>query len=594
MGACVAKQKLTKKQFHVIELPYFIYVDRSAKEIHEISSTKRTKIDFNNPFHIFRSSIIGYSPSGLIYIIGGTKRNNKATKKGSVLNYKDKTSKPLPKFPQKLFQGQILFNGNNIYVINSYNASLHTLSSSSNSWTPLNIEFPSDNSTKIYDFSCCIHHDYLYLIGGHYKQHTYNTEVYAVNLEKEQLVIRKTALNLPVKLTNPKCLITNDYKIVGGGRCEDGSLNCRFFVNSGNFATWNVVECLSYDPRDNYPAFNVGELALFISYPTAVTFNNEVFVIFKMKSSDSENIKDQFTSSKALSMDSLKGHSTDEKTLSKSPEKLEKQEKQEKREKQEKIEKPPKHSNEDQIEFGDIPESKSRSYSSSDSGSFILRARVLTPINRTFRETISSIESGDSSQILYSDEDVNIENPQDVANRNSEDLKLTDKRIEADEDNLRISNITESKYLSISAKKPEVADELSGQKISIQDVQKFHNIEVLVNYSQAKEFVNFMFEVLQVKSNEKLPEKIKNFTLYHFEKILLKFRYKLYPIETFKILIQALDLIFRAKKLTKQETSAFEEVAGLNDKIKFVKKPNFISGVLLRVKFIVLKEKQDS
>ncbi|OMJ90980.1 hypothetical protein SteCoe_6551 [Stentor coeruleus] len=574
MGACAAKQKLTKRQFNVIELPYFIYVDRSAKEIQEISSTKRTKIDFNNPFHICRNSIIGYSPLGLIYIIGGVKRNNKATKKGSELNFKEKTSKPLQKFPQKLFQGQILFNGSTIYVINSHNTSIYTLNSSSNTWSLLNIDFPSNSSTKIHDFSCCIHNNYLYLIGGYYIQNDHNTDFYGINLAKGDFIIRKTALSLPIKLTNPKCLITNNYKIVGGGRCENGSMNCKFFVNTGNFDVWNVVECSSYDPRDNYPAFDIGGLAFFVSYSTALAFNNDVFVVFKMKSLDNEDVKDHFESKKEISVDTLKGHSTDEKTLSKSPEKIEKL----------------KPSDEDLIEFGDIPQSKSRS--SSDSESFILRARVLTPINRTFRETISSIESGDSSQILYSDEEISIENPQ-VANQDSED-----KFIENEDDNLSISDMNESKYKSKSAKNSEITNELkilSNKKtISDQQLQKIHNIEILINYSQAKEFVNFMFEVLQVKSNEKLPEKIKNFTLYHFEKILLKFRYKLYPIETFKILIQALDLIFRAKKLTKKEKKAFEEVVGLKDNIKFIKKPNFISGVLLRVKFIVLKEKQNS
>jgi hypothetical protein len=141
-------------------------------------------------------------------------------------------------------------------------------------------------------------------------------------------------------------------------------------------------------------------------------------------------------------------------------------------------------------------------------------------------------------------------------------------------------------------RKSEITEEFTSRKISVQKIRKTHNFDVVISYTQAKEFLSFMVDVLQVKNSEKLPEKMKNFNLYEFEKMMQQFRYKLYPIETFKIIIKALDLIFRAKKWSKKEISAFEEVAGLYEKIEFVKKEKFISAVLLRVKFIVLREKQ--
>ncbi|OMJ77498.1 hypothetical protein SteCoe_22892 [Stentor coeruleus] len=571
MGSCVSKKNHIRKQYQIIELPSFIYVNRLEKEIQEISSTKTSIIPFTSPLNIYQNSLIGYSPSGLLYIIGGIKPNNKPTKKASELNYKDQTSKTLPKFPQKITQGQIHFINNEILVINSSSISLHSLTPNADKWTYIDMIFPQEGNNKIQDFSSYVYLNYLYILGGKFSNENYNVDIYAANMVKREYVMKKISLKIPVRLTNPKCIVCNEYKIVGGGKCQDGSLNCRFYVNYDEVGTWNIVECPSYDSKDNYPVVHVGKVVLLPSYPVVVVFANETFVVFGMKQMSCQDSKDK-DEEKPKSPDSLQGAYFNEVTQSqKSPEKL------------------------DGFNAEDIIESpikikevefvhRLESFSSSGSGSLILRARVLTPVNGTFRETISSFESGDSSQILSSDEEspsILLSNPENEPShiKNTEKPNFINEKIE-------------EKQISDINKKSEITEEFTSHKISVQRMRKTHNFNVIISYTQAKEFLNFMIEILQVKNTEKLPEKMKNFTLYEFEKMLQQFRYKLYPIDTFKIIIKALDLIFRAKKLSKKEISAFEETAGLYEKIEFVKKEKFISAVLMRVKFIVLREKQ--
>lgn len=583
MGACVGKKKHIRKQYQVIELPSFIYVDRTEKEILEISSSKTLIVPFNSPLHIYQNSLIGYSPSGLVYIIGGIKPNNKLTKKASELNYKDQTSRALLKFPQKLTQGQIHFINNEILVINSLSVSLHCLTPNADKWTYIDMTFPQEGTNKIQEFSSCVYLNYLYILGGRFSKDNYNVDVYAADMVKREYVMKKVSLRIPARLINPKCILCNEYKIVGGGMCEDGSLNCRFYVNYDGIGTWNIVECPSYDSRDNYPVVYAGQVALLPSYPIVVVFSNETFVVFGMKQVSSQAYKDK-NEEKPKTSDSLHGAYVNEVTQSqKSPEKLDGFYS------EELIESPIKIKD---IEFGGNPKQRLESFSSSNSGSFILRARVLTPVNGTFRETISSIESGDSSQILSSDE----ENPEIILSNSEYEpdyIKNPNKRYE-NEDLIdpRNSDLAEDKRISDFNKKCEITEEFTSRKISVQTIRKTHNIDVVISYTQAKEFLNFMIDILKVKKSEKLPEKMKNFNLYEFEKMLQQFRYKLYPIDTFKIIIKALDLIFRAKKWSKKEINVFEEVAGLYEKIEYVKKEKFISAVLLRVKFIVLREKQ--
>ncbi|OMJ88519.1 hypothetical protein SteCoe_9560 [Stentor coeruleus] len=583
MGACLGKQKHTRKEYQIIELPSFIYVDRTEKEILKVSSSKTSIIPFSSPLHIYKNSLIGYSPLGLLYIIGGIKPNNNLTKTVSELNFKDQTSKTLPKFPQKIPQGQINFINNEILVINSLSVSLHSFTLNSDKWIFIDMIFPQEGNNKIQDFSSCVYLNYLYIFGGRFSIGCYNLDIYAANMVKREYMMKKINLKIPVRLINPKCIVCKEYKILGGGICEDGSFNCRFYVNCDEIGTWNIVECPSYDSRDNYPVVYVGEVALLPCYPIVVVFANETFVVFGIKQKDDDGFKN-INREKPKTPDSLQGAYFNEVTQSqKSPEKLNGFHE------ENIIESPIKIK---EIEFGASPKQMMESFSSSDSSSLILRARVLTPVNGTFRETISSIESGDSSQILSSDEEsssIILSNPENDSNN----IKFTDKLNENNKQiDLRISSLTEEKRVSDINRKSEITEEFTSRKISVQHIRKMHNFDVIISYTQAKEFLNFMIEVLQVKNSEKLPEKIKNFTLYEFEKMMQQFRYKLYPIETFKIIIKALDLIFRAKKWSKKEISAFEEVAGLYEKIEFIKKEKFISAVLLRVKFIVLREKQ--
>lgn len=213
--------------------------------------------------------------------------------------------------------------------------------------------------------------------------------LYAADMVKREYVMKKVSLRMPVRLTNPKCILCNEYKIVGGGTCEDGSLNCRFYVNYDGIGTRTFVECPSYDSRDNYPVVYAGQLALLPSYPIVVAFTNETFVVFGIKQVSSQAYKDK-NEDKPKTPDSLHGAYVNEVTQSqKSPEKLDGFYA------EEMIESPIKIKD---VESAGNLKQRLGSFSSSNSGSLILRARVLTPVNGTFRETISSIESGDSSQ----------------------------------------------------------------------------------------------------------------------------------------------------------------------------------------------------
>ena len=239
---------------------------------------------------------------------------------------------------------------------------------------------------------------------------------------------------------------------------------------------------------------------------------------------------------------------------------------------------------------------------SDKTGSYIIRARVLTPINGSLVDTISSSDSGYSSQSLYSYGDDLIVFPGDQEVTKEEDKALWQRKlsidkhyeegIERDEEDLVTAEILPGEGKNENEGNDKKHNASKSRKLSLLSIQKVHDIKVLVNYEQAKEFIMFLIEILKIKNFSKLSENWENFTLFEFEKLLLKIKYKLYPLDTFKTIIKALDIIFNTKKLSKSERECYMNILEIQPEQEFIDKLKAIPAIIFRVKMIVLRNKQ--
>ena len=118
MGACTTKPKTTVSSLFMIALPDFCYVCRERNLLLDIKALSVKEANLNEKFKIFNDSFIGYSEN-LIYILSGTKENNKKTKKCFEIISKTKVAAFINKLPKIFNNGQVIVHKNDIYLINT-------------------------------------------------------------------------------------------------------------------------------------------------------------------------------------------------------------------------------------------------------------------------------------------------------------------------------------------------------------------------------------------------------------------------------------------------------------------------------------------
>ena len=219
------------------------------------------------------------------------------------------------------------------------------------------------------------------------------------------------------------------------------------------------------------------------------------------------------------------------------------------------------------------------------SESLYMKARICTPVNGSLRYTLTSSESEISSQILYSEQNESIS--QIEKNRKTEGS--TEKyekfeKFEETEDNKKIQD-----YSPLNEQKKD-------SSTIIQKTQQVNSIDVRIDYNRTKEFVIFLLDILQVNSKkfEKFDEGSEKFTLFDLERLLNQLPFNLYPIETFKVIVKTLDLLFEASPLTKIEKKQFLQIFKVNSNNEYIEKQGFVSSILFRLKLITLKAIEES
>jgi hypothetical protein len=244
-----------------------------------------------------------------------------------------------------------------------------------------------------------------------------------------------------------------------------------------------------------------------------------------------------------------------------------------------------------------LPKKKVEEESEEESSSYILQAKILTPINKSVEDTITSSESCFTSQSLYSNENLPDLMPQNFISDTNQALNISEisknQRFhssgrEKHNKSHRINSIEDTSRL----KNRSIVSDPTIQALS--SIEAINGIEVPINYLQAKDYFMFLIDILQVKKFSSLPDTFDQFNLLEFEKTLKKFKFQMYPIETFNVITKALDTIFRAKDLSKNEKKRFEEIAGDVPDVEFIEKENLISSLVFRLKVIILRKKNKS
>lgn len=509
MGACVAKEKKVIrnmiKEFELIKMPSFSYINREEGALLSLSFKRIEKSLLPNNFKVYKDSIIVYHSEFRIYVIGGTKNSHKTSKKCFEINANSKSTLKIPSLPCPFPNSQALFHDDKIYLISPETLDLLIYNIHSKTWTNSAIVFEEKAFAKLKDFSIFIQKKKLYIIGGRYTSDIFSPDIYKADLV--QLKCVKTIRKFPLNILSPKCIACEDFLVVAGVVSDQGKTCYKFCVNYDGNTNWKVLDCEDIPVFDDYPSICIGKMLVFLAFPFVIVNVRETFVVFNATFIETVQKRFKFTGNdESLHMSA---HEEAEKT-----------------------------------------------------DSFILRARILTPINGSFIETISSSESQCSSQILHTEESSH-HSQNDLPSKNFE----------------------------------EIGEDPNGKgsrprKLSLLSLEKIHDIKVLVNYEQAREFMNFLINILQIKNYPKLANYSENFTLFEFEKMLLRIKYKLYPVETFKIITKALDIIFNSKKLTKNEKEYYLNVLEIAQGQEYIDKLKAIPAIIFRLKMIVLRNKQ--
>ena len=540
MGSCASKQKKAQKSFTVLSIPQFTYVNRKSNLVLSVSSAGSSRLDLQGQTVFLPGSLIANYNEKTIFLISGEKSNKKQTKKCFQIDLVHNSVtqiQSLPKSIPNLSKAEVVIDSQQVLVIPTDKFAVWAYNVNKNTWTSVEVEMLKSGLTHLRDFSCCKFNDNIMVITGRYSKTEFSNDIYCVGINKQDGPIYLFDLKFPGELFNAKSICTKEYKIVGGGVCANGELNTKFYIKP-NKEDWNSFSCESFRVLESYPPMVVQNVPIFISGYSVMACIKGVIVNFPMPGGEGQDLREK--GEKAASHEA----NTDKEISIHEGKKQEKTE-------------------------SDEESAPVYSRSISDlSGSYVLKARILTPVNQTFRETISSYDSDFSSQKLFSDDEEEqiILNNEDPANVNNTEDPPT----------------AISKPVNSKPSKSEYQTQLN-------ILHQKHSIEVLLEYDKVEEFLLFLVDLFKIK-NFRLPSsKPKKFSLYELEGILRKLRFKLYPIETFKLIIKSLDILFAVKKsITKEERNMLKKIAGMSKRGEFVQKDNLINAVAFRIKLAVI------
>lgn len=522
MGSCATKSKKAEKAFSFFRIPEFFYVDRNYSLVLAVSSGGCTKVPVRMTEVFLPDCLIAYMNEKSIYLVGGHKSNGKLSKKCFHVDLTSNSVKKIQNLPKTFDYAELIADTSQLLLITKDKFSLYSYNIKNDNWSQLAVTFNQSLLHELTDFSCCLLNENLMVVCGKYSKKKYSNDIYCVSLHKTGVPVYRFDLKFPAFLENPRVVCTKEYKIVGGGKNPNGTVNEKFYIKTVN-GDWNSVDCSNFYIGEDYPALVIQGVPFFVSGRNLLACFKNILTAFWIPEYEMNESKP-----------ALQEMPTD-KEISPGQEKKRK-----------------KSESESSEESAPV---YSRSISEL-SGSYILRARVLTPVNQTFRETISSYDSGLSSQKLFSDD----EDPE------------KDVEILLPENPPEYKTVSSSKYKS---------------KLNI--LNSVHSIEVLLKYETVEEFMLFVSDLFKIK-NFRLPVvKPEKFSLYELEGILRKLRFRLYPIETFKLIIKSLDILFAMKnEIGKEERNYLKKLAAVGKRTEFVKKENLINAVGFRIKLAVI------
>lgn len=526
MGSCTSKQKKGQNTFSFLRTPEFIYIDRDSSLVLSVTSKDCTKVPIKMSELILPGCLIAYLNDKSIYLVGGYKSNKKPSKKCFHVDLASNVVNSIQKLPKAFKHAELIPDTSQLLLVTKDKFSLFSYNIKNNAWSQLSVTLNQSHLQDLTDFGCCLMNDNLMIVCGRYSKSQYSNDIYCVSIHKSGIPVYRFDLKFPSFLINPKVICTKEYKIVGGGKTAHGSLNDKFFIKPYN-EDWISVECSNFVFTENYPPMVIQGVPMFVSGRNVLVCFKNILTVFWIP--DYEMNKSKLV---------IQDEPTDKEVS-------------------------PVHEKKHKKTESDASEESVHAFSRSISelsGSYILRARVLTPVNQTFRETISSYDSGLSSQRLFSDDEE------------------VEKEAEKDGEILLAEEFS-NKYKSVTPK----------NKSKLNILNSVHSIEVLLNYDTVEEFMLFISDLFKIK-NFRLPSvKPEKFSLYELESILRKLKFRLYPIETFKLIIKSLDILFAMKsEIERDERNYLKKLAGVGKRTEFVKKENLINAVGFRIKLAVI------
>lgn len=498
MGNCTLKPRPQVK-FYQLTMPEFIYFDKKTQFFYKINQkaiTKLTSCPSPTNTEIFTNCL----PNSY-YLITSNNHLNCSISGNYLLSLPSMSLTKIKPLRAKIQILETVNSNTQLLVISKNPFNVFIYNTIQDDWVELSPVMTKIN--HLVKFSSCIYAKKLFILCSNCGDNTFSDEVYSMGLGI------KSELKLMKKLKSPRLIgakvhVKGNQIFVAGGVNESGEANSNFYF-SENFCEWEWVGCgIESDCEDCF-FFDSGKSVCFICFPKVFVFKNKTLIQFLAPELE---FRHDFLST----TDNIPAkHFSKESSINKSV-------------------------------FDKDP--------SGISASFILEARVLTPINQTLRETITSYDSDLDSQSLYSCEDLQ---------------KSCEKSISSAKNHLNvIPNPTTPKS--------------KNQKILL----KTHNKEFQLDPTKASEFLLFLSDILKTNLPHQLLPK---YSLEDLEQHLKLLKFKLFPLNTFNLITQALDILLPLPhKITKAEKKTLNKLAGLKKTTQFIKKDNLVNGIIFRIK----------
>ena len=511
MGNCTHKPKSPVK-FYQLSMPEFVYFDRKTQIFYNIKTKTITKLascPSPNNAEIFTNYL-----TNSFYLITSNNYSTPLMPSNYLLRMPSMSLSSIKPLPTEIQILETVNSNAQLLVISTNPFNVFMYNTTQDDWIELAPLMTKPNHLE--RFSSCIYKKKLFVLCSLLDGNTFSDEVYSMALEiKSELKLMKKCKS--PKLLGAKVHVKGNQIFVAGGLNESRESNQKFFF-SENFCEWESVECGIESECEDCFFFESGKSICFVCFPKVFVVKNRTLIQFLAPGLE---FRHDFLST----ADNIPTkHFTKESSNNKSV-------------------------------FGNDP--------SQISASFILEARVMTPINQTLRETISSYDSDFDSQSLYSLEDVEFPIEKSISFTKNQPNELQDFE-------------------------PPV--ELSKPMKDLKILSKTHNKEFLIDPNKASELLIFISDMLKIPAIQPPSHPPTEFSLYDLEKHLSSLKFKLFPLNTFNFIIQALDILLPLPhKITKPEIKTLKKLVGLKKTTKLIKKDNFVKGIIFRIKLSFTK-----